>query len=504
MRTKKAALNSMTAAISEIVSIVCGLILPRLILQSFGSSYNGITASISQFLSAVVLLRAGIGGVTRAALYKPLAEKDTEKISGIVNATARFMRNIALIFAGALIVFACLYPFVVKANFDWIFSASLVLIIGSSTFIDNYFGISYQMLLMADQRQYINTLLQILTTILNTIVAALLIKSGAGIHAVKLGSAFVFFLRPFFLYYYVQRKYEINKAAPADNSAISQRWDAFAQQVAAFVNNNTDVMVLTMFCDIKEVSVYSVYYLVTNGLYKVENTLCNGIEAAFGNMMAKGEENSLQRNFKMFEFLVFSTSAFLFICGACLIVPFVLVYTKDVTDVSYARPLFGALACFNQFLYCARLPYHMLADAAGHFKQTRNGAIFEAVMNIVVSVALVIRYGLIGVTIGTSCAMLFRTMQYAVYSSRNILHRSIGIVIKRFFVAFAEAAAVVLICRLIPNAGISDYKSWLIYAIRVACISASSVLLFSFAFFRQEAVLLIKKLNQIRKWKKHA
>ena len=210
MRTKKAVINTMTSIMAEVVSIICGLILPRLILGAFGSSYNGITSSITQFLSCIVLLRAGVGSVTRAALYNPLSKKDKSEISGIVNATAIFMKKVALIYVGALIVFACVYPFLVRNSFSWIFSATLVLIIGSSTFVDNYFGIAYQMLLQADQKNYVNTIPQIVTTILNTIVAAVLIHCGAGIHLVKLGSAIVYFIRPLFLSYYVKKKYEID------------------------------------------------------------------------------------------------------------------------------------------------------------------------------------------------------------------------------------------------------------------------------------------------------
>lgn len=69
----------------------------------------------------------------------------------------------------------------------------------------------------------------------------------------------------------------------------------------------------------------------------------------------------------------------------------------------------------------------MLVDAAGHFKQTRNGAIFEAFLNVIVSVTLVIKFGLIGVTIGTFCALLFRTLQYSIYASKNILQRNIDL-----------------------------------------------------------------------------
>ena len=445
MRSKKTAMNSIMALIAQMVSIICGFILPRLILSHFGSSYNGITSSITQFISCVVLLRAGIGSVTRAALYKPLSEHNVQEISGIVNATEQYMKRIAMIFAGALVVFAIVYPYIVSEEFEWFFSFSLVLILGISTFAQNYFGITYQMLIQADQKQYIYSALTIVTTIINTIVASILIELGCSIHIVKLGSAIVFALNPIALNLYVKRKYCIDKNVAPNNNAISQRWDAFAQQAAAFVNNNTDVMVLTIFSNMKEVSVYTVYYLVANGLYKVEYTICESIEAAFGNMIAKGEKQVLDENVKLVEFLMYFTAAFLFICGGILIVPFAEIYTKNILDVSYSRPVFGALICINQFLACVRLPYQMLVEASGHFKQTRNGAIFEAVMNIVVSVLLVIKLGLIGVAIGTTCALTFRTMQYAFYSSKHILHRSIKIVFKRLAIAAGEAISTVFI-----------------------------------------------------------
>ena len=495
MRSKKAVMNSIMALLAQITSIICGFILPRLILSHFGSSYNGITSSITQFISCVVLLRAGIGSVTRAALYKPLSEQNIYEISGIVNATERYMKRIAMIFAGTLIVFAGIYPLAVAKEFDWWFSFSLVLILGISTFAQNYFGITYQMLIQADQCQYIYSLLTIITTIVNTIVASILISMDCSIHIVKLGSAIVFAINPIVLNLYVKKKYNIDKSVPINNNAISQRWDAFAQQAAAFVNNNTDVMVLTIFSTMKEVSVYTVYYLVANGLYKVEYTICESIEAAFGNMIAKGEKDVLDENVKLVEFLMFFTAAFLFICGGVLIVPFVQVYTKGVTDVSYTRPFFGILICINQFLACVRLPYQMLVEAAGHFKQTRNGAIFEAIMNIVISVVLVIKFGLIGVAIGTACALIFRTLQYAIYASKNILQRNIMVVIKRLVISVLEAITVFLIIKWIPDIYVGSYFMWAIYAIIVAIVVAIVLLIYSTIFFRKEEKQLIIKIN---------
>ena len=143
MRTKKALLNTASALLLEIVTIVCGFILPRLILATFGSKYNGITSSITQFLSYIALLKSGIGGVTRASLYKPLQEKNTDEISAIVKATESFMRRVAKIFAVFIIIFAAAFPFVVSEEFSWGFSFSLVLILGFGTFSQYYFGITY-------------------------------------------------------------------------------------------------------------------------------------------------------------------------------------------------------------------------------------------------------------------------------------------------------------------------------------------------------------------------
>ena len=170
-RTKRAFLNVASSIAGEFVSLACGLILPRLILSNYGSAYNGITSSITQFISYISLMKAGIGGATAVALYKPLAENDNIKISEVLAATEEFMRKIAMLFAAFVIVFACVYPLLVVKEFGWLFTAALVLIISISTFGQYYFGFTYQMLLSADQKDYITTCLNILTTIVNTFLS---------------------------------------------------------------------------------------------------------------------------------------------------------------------------------------------------------------------------------------------------------------------------------------------------------------------------------------------
>ena len=80
-RISQTKLNIAGSLLLQIVSGICGLILPRFVLQSFGSEVNGLVASVTQLLSYAVLLEGGIGGVMKAALYKPLANEDEAGIS---------------------------------------------------------------------------------------------------------------------------------------------------------------------------------------------------------------------------------------------------------------------------------------------------------------------------------------------------------------------------------------------------------------------------------------
>lgn len=419
----------------EIVSLICAFILPRLILVNFGSEYNGIVTSVTQFLSFVTLLRGGVGGVTRAALYKPLEEHDDYKISSILKATEKFMRRVAYIFVVFLLMVATIYPLLVNEEFEWFYTFTLVLILGLSTFVQYYFGISNQMLLQADQRQYVYSYLQTAATILNTVISVILINAGVEFRLVKLGSALVFCLIPLVLYSYVHREYRIIKDAPMDNSVLSQRWDAFAHQISAFVHSNTDVVLLTLFSNLYQVSIYTVYTMVTNGIRKFVNICSNGIDAAIGKLLARNESCTLKKGVEMYEWVVHIVSTIFFVCTAMLIVPFVMIYTNGVEDTNYFQPTLGYLLCISQFGTCIRLPYQNVVEAAGQFKQTKNGAIAEAVINIVVSIPMIVLWGCAGAVTGTIIAIAFRTIQYARYASDEILKRPCSVFIKRFCVS---------------------------------------------------------------------
>lgn len=496
-RGKKAAVNTIVSFLEEIISLICGFILPRLILSGFGSKYNGLTISITQFLSCAVLLRSGIGGATRAALYKPLANKDQSEFNSIVKATDIFMKRIGTILLFAIFSFATIYPFLVKNEFGWLFTFSLFVIIGASTFAESFFGITYLIVLQADQRLWVSSLFKSVCNILNTIIAAILILCNCSIHIVKLGSAVVYVMYPIILGIYVKRHYKIETHVEPNNNAISQRWDAFWQQVAYFVMNNTDIIVLTAFTNMLEVSVYSVYNLVINGIKKTIQSFTNGLEAAFGNMIAKNEQNTLKQNVGIVETIIYNLSTVICVCTALIVLDFVKLYTHNVVDVDYNRPLFAYILIIAQFFNSVRIPYQLVVQAAGHYKQTKIGAIIEPVINIVLSVSFVFNFGLIGVAIGTLAASVFRTIQYSIYMSKELVKRSLTIVAARVFLSAIEAAVIFLFVKVIKLPTPDNYYLLLLNAVVVFIVSILITFCGSFIMFKKDTINMLVKFKNV-------
>lgn len=482
MRAKALKLNTLTTLIGEVVALVCGLILPRLILVNFGSNVNGLVSSITQFLSFSTVLRAGIGGVTRAALYKPLADKDLEQISAVMAATNSHMKKIGLIIAGGVVAFSLVYPFMVMEEYDWWYSCLMVLVLGAVTFAENFFGIKNMLLLQADQKMYIQNIASTISYFASFLASVLLINLGLDMLIVKFGTLTTFLLKPIFLEIYVKKHYMLDAMAAPDDKALKNRWDAFAQQLAIIINGNIDIVLITMFSVLGNVSVYTVHCMVVNNIGKVVQSSVSGIGSIYGNMLAMGEKDNLKRTFSFIEWGLFALSTVIFAVTAFMISPFVSIYTRSVTDVDYHRPLFAFLLVVAMLLNTLRIPYQSVTEAAGHFKQTRNGSILEVIVHIVVSGILLVVFGIAGVVIGAVVSAIIRTLQYSIYSAKHILHLPIWHVVKNYIVYFATFALSLFVCSFIPMTAPEGYFDWCVMAVCATLICFVIVVVVSVIF----------------------
>ena len=488
-RKKKFVLNTGLSFLNQLVVLICGFVLPRQLLLYFGSELNGLVSSITRFLSMIALLESGIGPVVQACLYKPLADKNKDELSVIVSAAEKFYRRIAYIFLAYIAVLAVVYP-LIKTEYDWAFTATLVLIISISTFMQYYFGIAYRAVLSADQKVYFNSILNILATIANTVICVVLMHLGSPIHIVKLASSLVFIINPLIQYGYVKKHYEINTKIVYSGEPIKQKWNGLIQHLAGVVNAETDVFLLTFLGSLSSVSIYTVYLQVITGVENIIMTASNGIDSLWGNMYAKKEINLLNKTFDAVEFAIHASVTALFSTTAVLIVPFVLVYTRGINDANYAVPIFGMILTFAYGAICLRVPYFRIIKVAGHFKETQIGSIIAMILNIVFSLALVRRYQLNGVAVGTLVAMLFHTCYLANYIRTRILNRPIWLFIKHMIVDLATGSlGIFLTCSF--TLGAQTYGSWILLGFKVAIIIFPLVFLVNVIVYREDAKTLI-------------
>lgn len=499
-RVFKAKLNIVVSLTSQLVTLLCGLIVPQLMIRTFGSETYGAITSITQFLGYIALIEGGIGGVARAALYKPLADGNIDAISDVVFEIKGFFRRIGYVFIVYTLILACLFKYIGKVSeMDWIFTFTLVIVISISTLAQYFIGISYSILLQAAQKTYVVHAISIFTTVVNTIIIVILINFDCNVIIVKLVSSLIFVLRPIALWLYVRNRFKLNTSKTKDEIVLKDKWVGLGQHLAYFLYSHTDVMVLTVFGNLSMVAVYSVYHMITSHIQTLASSFTTGMEAFFGDMLAKKEFEMFHKVFSYYETLISCLAVVLFGVTAVLIVPFIEIYTHGVSDANYVEPVFAVVLTVASLIYCLRTPYTKVVVAAGHFKQTSTAAYGEAIINIVLSIILIGKWGLVGVAIATVIATAFREVCYVLYLQKNIISRSIRLFLKRTLINFGCFILIYIFGNMIISCiEITNYIAWVIYAIPITILAIMLIVVVNYVFYRNDMYAIVSKIKPKR------
>lgn len=498
VRTKITLLNIVTSIVMQIVSIISGLIVPRLILQTFGSDTNGLISSILQFLNYIALVEGGITGVVAANLYRPLVEGDIKKLCSVISTARVFYKKISIIFIFYAIVIGILYPLLVKTDYNKIYIFILTIVLSIGLFLQYMFSLTYTTLLNADKKAYIISITTIILTIANIILTLVIIKVFPDIIVLKLGSALIFALTPLVLGLFVSKHYAIDWNEPIDKSLIEQRWNGFAINLAFFIHGSTDITLLTFLSDLRTVSVYSVYFLVISKICVLVHSITSSIEPTIGQAYAKNDHILLNHKMDQFEFTTLIVTYFFFILTGLLITPFVMFYTNGINDANYEQPLFGTILVMAEAVYTLRAPHVSLAYSANKFKDITASAYIEAAINIVFSMVFIQKLGLVGVAIGTLMGMLYRGVFHIYFTSKLVPSRTPWRYYRKILIFLIPTVLSVLICVYIfPISEVSLYiliKKAVIYS----CISVSLFMITSLIFYKNEIRHFISYLNYRR------
>jgi len=499
-RTKKFASNAISSFILQAATLISGLIIPILMIKTYGSEINGLVASISQFVRYFSLVEAGLASASIYALFKPLSDRDSKAISGIVSATQIFYFWSGYFFVALTLGCSLLYPYFVKVEFLSSLQVGLLVLVLSCSGVLNFFVMAkYRALVTADQKVYIINLLSVVSTVVNTVVIVVLTQNDVNIVVLRAVALISVFIPPIVMHFYVKRYYGyVDYKAKPNYEPLNKRWDALILQVLGMVQTSVPIILATIFTSLAMVSVYTIYAMVILGVQQMILIFSAGIQAAFGELIALGNLARFRKIYDQYEFMVYAVMTLFYSTIMVLLLPFIRLYTRGITDVNYEQPTMAFLFVLNALLYSLKSPQGTLVTSAGLFKETKYQTLTQALLAIFFGVLLANFAGLNGILLGLIISNIYRDIDLMIFIPKKLDNTKILNTFKRVALVFVEFVIICLPFAYI-DMGITSYIQWIGWGVIVSVYSCIIIILVSFVFDRNAFFASFSRLMGFRK-----
>lgn len=495
-RSKNLLYNSTVAILYQLIVMLVGFIVPKVMINYYGSEVNGLVTSITQFISYFLLVEAGLSSASIFALYKPLANNDHKNISRIIVATHKFYLISGYIFLGLITILAIFYP--QFANIDALSNKEiifLILALGCNGVADFFTLGKYRAILTASQKSYVISSASIVYYIVNTVIIVSCAKIGMNVSWGRLLASSAIIFRSIILIVYVKKKFPyINFKERPNYDALDKRWAAFYNQVITAVQKGTPVIILTMMGNFIQLSIYSIYEMVMQGVRGILDIFINGLQAGFGELIAKNESKVLGKAYNDFEFMYYSVITIVYSVASIMIIPFIRIYTKDIKDANYINVILGLLSVINSLLYNIKTPQGMMVMSAGLYKETKIQTSIQAGIIIVLGFPLAFKWGSYGILIALCLSNLYRIIDLLIFIPKYIKEINSFISLKRIILIGIEFIIIATVCNNILNLSEINVFEWILYSIMSTLIALSVVLLGAIIFDR---ITLRNVINRI-------
>ncbi len=409
---------------SKFFILVLGIIIPRIVIVSFGSELNGFLSTITQIFTYFALLEAGIGNSAVNALYSPLENKSYDKANLVMAQARSYYRKATAVYFALVIAFAFIYPFLMSSTLDKSLMIKVILLQGLPSAISYYFCAVYEQLLMADGKRYVSENVAFIHHLLTSGSKIILILIGFDIIAVQVAFLVITILKIPVIVFYCKNKYKwLDFKQKGEKNLLKERSAFVVHEISSTVFSNTDVIVISIFCGFEMASVYTVYNMVFSALNSLVNTANNGLGFVLGRNLDKPREE-FHRIFDIYSSL-YSLAVFAIMTTATVLsIPFITLYTNDIHDVNYVDVWIPILFGLINVMSGARAIHARLITVSGHAKHTQYRSVLEMILNIVFSITLVCFFDVYGVLLGTIVALLYRMNDIIIYTEKRILKRS--------------------------------------------------------------------------------
>lgn len=446
-RTQNTIRNVLAAMMGQLGGVLVNLLARVFFLHYLNQTYLGLNGLFTNVLTMLSLVELGVGPAMAYSLYKPLADGDTERIKSHMAFYKRAYVTIGLVIAALGLAFLPFYTVFMDEVPD-IPQLNIIYLLFVANTVVSYFYSYKRSLIVCDQKKYIETAVHYGAYFILNVVQIIFLaitKSYVLFLVLQVISTwtenFLLARKADKLYPYLKDK-NVKPMDKADSQVIFRNVAAMSMhKIGAVVVNSTDNILISKLIGLATAGLYANYYTIIHPLQTITNQIFESIVASVGNLSATvkgGDVGRLKETFNDVFFLAFWIFTF---CAACLynlLPPFIqFLWLRNKGWLLDNGTLI--VLVINFYLYGMRRPVLTFRDASGAFWNDRFKPIFESIINLLASIVLAHRFGLMGIFLGT----LVSTVTTSLWVEPLVLYRNVFFMpLRDYFLRFAGYTAV--------------------------------------------------------------
>jgi O-antigen/teichoic acid export membrane protein len=409
-REQAAIKGSIVGILSQFITLVLKFIIRTYLIRVLGQEFIGLDSVIIDLVSMLSLSDLGISSAMLFKLYKPVISHDTNRIAELLSAYRIIFRGICVAIAVFGLIISCFLPWIIKGvSISWpVVYAAFYLQLTAT--VATYLVTEKRILLDADRMRHLSMSIDLIVYVIMGVleIVALLIFHN------YLAYLVVALCQPILALLLIQRLFKqkfpdiqipkhFNRSDVID--LFHDAKEVFGNKIAGYVYSSTDNIVISVFMNTAIVGLLSNYRYIANALKSLVNSAMSAMQPLVGNFL-----NSNESHGRAFEILQRYTFLRYLMVGAC-IVPVITVGNDFVRiwtgSQHYVLSILVPLLMMIDF-YCGAMagPLGEYLLGLGYFKTSRQIAVVNALVNIVLSILCVLKWGYIGVLIGTAVSQV--------------------------------------------------------------------------------------------------
>lgn len=405
-RVQYAAKNIAFGWIGNIATLLLGALLRQIFIMHLGDTLLGVNDYYTSILTVLSLAELGIGTAFNYSLYAPVARNDYEKIKSYMLLYKKAYRTIACVIAviGVAIVPFLKYLIKEPGSNSWRDLTIYYFIFLFNT-VSTYFVAYKYSLVNAQQKNYIQTNVITVTKIITVTlqIAGLMVFSNFYVYL--LTSATIELLQKIFVSAYLNRLYPYLKDKKADDLSKEEVGEIVKQtkalvfhKVGDMARLQTDTAIIGAFIDVVTVGFVGTYNYVISSVSNFVNIIFNSVLSGFGNLIATESKEKQYLMFRVYRFFACWIYGFSAIGFYLMLTPLIVLWVGEARVLPDV--VIGCIM-IDYYFKGERIVLSNYKTAAGVFEQDKYLALIQGAVNLVISIVLVQKMGLVGIYIGT-------------------------------------------------------------------------------------------------------